>query len=54
MSAESLKIYFSRNSEAELLKVAGAQKLFEVATTLVTPLKIVMFKDGFKKEIHEE
>ena len=39
------------NFETELLKVAGAQNLFEVATTLVTPFKIFMFKGGFEKEI---
>ena len=48
------KIYFSRNFEAELFKIVGAQKLFEAASTLVTPLKIHMIKCGFEKEIHEE
>ena len=44
----------SRNFEAELLKVAGGQEAFKVASTLVTPFKIYMIKGGFEKEIHED
>ena len=48
-----LEVFFA-NIEVEILEVAGAQNLFEAATTLVTPFQKFMFKGGFKKEIHEE